>query len=143
MAARARRASARTADPSGGNVLFTLGLVSVVALLIVGYVMTNGGGTDVTKKNPIISIDPTPAPTIVVIDNTPTGGDVGTSEIMMSQLQNLKEKVDTLTAENQNLTKQMEEDKKLHTREMQNLRAQLSIMKDENAKLSKQISGAN
>lgn len=145
MATRARRASARTADPSGGNVLFTLGLVSVVALLIVGYVMTNGGGVGSggSGTNSILPIEPTPAPTIVVSDgNTQTNGGGGTNAIIMSQLNDLKTKVDTLTAENQSLTKQLEEEKKQHTRELQNLRAQLSIMKDENTRLNKEVNGA-
>ncbi|MGC9328312.1 MAG: hypothetical protein ACP5I1_11805 [Candidatus Hinthialibacter sp.] len=55
-------------DSSGGNVLFTLGLVSVVALLIVGYVMTQGGVKSLTENGlSRISLAPTatprPAPT--------------------------------------------------------------------------------
>lgn len=50
-------------DSSGGNVLFTLGLVSVVALLIVGYVMTQGGVKSLTDNGlSRISLAPTATP---------------------------------------------------------------------------------
>lgn len=42
MSQRGRKANPRTTESSGGNTLFTLGLVSVVALLIVGWVMQGG-----------------------------------------------------------------------------------------------------
>lgn len=46
MAQRGRKSSSsrnRPVEDSGGNAFFTMGLVTVIALLIVGYVMTQGG----------------------------------------------------------------------------------------------------
>ncbi|MBN2326411.1 MAG: hypothetical protein JXR73_04590 [Candidatus Omnitrophica bacterium] len=62
-------------DSGGGNVLFTLGLVSVVALLVVGYVMTQGGVKSLTENGlSRISLTPTatprPAPTQVAQAST-------------------------------------------------------------------------
>ena len=64
---RARKSSNAGPPTDGGNILFTLGLVSVVALLIVGWVMTQQGpnshgdpGEELTK----IQINPTPIKTI-------------------------------------------------------------------------------
>ncbi len=55
-------------ESSGSNILFTLGLISVVVLLIVGWVMTQGGVNAIT--GPVqdglktITINPTPIPTV-------------------------------------------------------------------------------
>lgn len=53
-------------DSSGSNVLFTLGLVSVVALLIIGWVMTKGGmNADGSRVIKFSLSEPTPLPTPV------------------------------------------------------------------------------
>ncbi len=79
MTQRGRRNSQYNETPSGGNVLFTLGLVSVVALLVVGYIMTQGGvqslaenGLNIKNK---ISLIPTPTPTltpVAIVQPSPT-----------------------------------------------------------------------
>lgn len=49
MNQRGRKRTTHNQDSNGGNALFTLGLVSVIALLIVGWVM-QGGMESITGK---------------------------------------------------------------------------------------------
>lgn len=148
MATRARRGAARAADPSGGNVLFTLGLVSVVALLIVGYVMTNGdGGTNGTEKQQsiFVSSTPSPVPTIFLTDqstvNQPNGGQA--NSLIMAQLNELQTKVNTLETEKQTLMQQLEENKKQYNRELFELKSKIMILEEDNIRLSKERKGTN
>ena len=143
MATRARRAAARTADPSGGNVLFTLGLVSVVALLIVGYVMTNGGGSpNPSERTPSIFNNPSPSPAPTIAVTGQTGGGQANS-IIMAQLNELQTKMNALESEKQSLLQQLEESKKQHNRELFELKSKILILEEDNNRLSKERNGAN
>lgn len=71
MSQRGRKSSNYNDSPGGGNVLFTLGLVSVVALLVVGYIMTQGGVKSIapnglSKISLIATPTPEPVPTVAV-----------------------------------------------------------------------------
>lgn len=83
MNQKAKRSRNYRDESTGSNVLFTLGLVSVVALLIVGWVMTKGGVDKVMNSgeggsSPGISFfsSPTPAPQPTA---TPLGSTLNTT----------------------------------------------------------------
>ncbi len=83
------RSSGGGYEPTGGgNVLFTLGLISVVVLLVVGFVMTQGNlGTLAARGNNNtyrIAIDPTPKP---VTQNTSIISKPDSSSITVTALQ--------------------------------------------------------
>lgn len=79
MSQRGRKSSNYNDAPAGGNILFTLGLVSVVALLVIGYLMTQGGvksidGSAVAKflVNPTATPAAIPTPTPQPVVSAPT-----------------------------------------------------------------------
>ncbi len=57
MNQRGRKKPTHSQDAGGGNALFTLGLVSVIALLIVGWVMQGGIETITGKAKELTNID--------------------------------------------------------------------------------------
>jgi len=73
MNQRSRKSSQYNDTPSGGNVLFTLGLISVVALLIVGYIMTQGGVKSIAE-NGLAKISLVPSPTPPAAEPTTASG---------------------------------------------------------------------
>lgn len=50
MTQRGRKTNSRAIENNGGNALFTMGLITVVALLIVGWVMTQGGWQPLAER---------------------------------------------------------------------------------------------
>ncbi len=141
MATRARRAPSRAADPSGGNVLFTLGLVSVVALLIVGYIMTNGGMNASTPSsgNESLFVTSTPTPEPV----TPPAGGGMMNSMMMEQLEKLKEQVSTLQENNQQLNDELAEVKTQKNKEIENLKLRIQTLMLDNKRMEKELYGEN
>jgi predicted RNase H-like nuclease (RuvC/YqgF family) len=109
-------------------VLFTLGLVSVVALLIVGWIMTQGGLEGVANKaSNLTNIDlratqsPTPVEKSVVQGPT-------TEQLLVdlqSKLQTQKDKYET----------QLESQQRAFQSQISDLKMQIQILKDENQRL--------
>lgn len=125
-----------TQPANGGNVLFTLGLVSVVALLIVGWVMTQQGGVgalaNVGKDLTTISLNPTPAtiptPIPTVASNPPITQGPSVDEIIALYEEKLKSQQETSS-------KQMEELRKKYEKQIVNLKTELQLLETENKTL--------
>lgn len=144
MAQQGKRSIPRNDDyppSSGGNVLFTLGLVSVIALLIIGWIMTQGGkfgigvnpaannGSAITPSNPgaltRISISPTAVPNPVQAVQ-PAGPNV--DKIIQeyeAKLQKQKEETNT----------QLDQLRRTYESQITDYKMQINILKDENTRL--------
>jgi hypothetical protein len=96
MTQRTRKKSSNYREaPNGGNVLFTLGLVSVVALLIVGWIMTKGGVGPLTDKGlelaKISLSTPTPEPLPTRINQSTQSSGAAISEIIKKYDKEMKQ----------------------------------------------------
>jgi len=117
-------------------VLFTLGLVSVVALLIVGWVMTQGGMNSLADKAKDLTImnlgGPTPVPTAAS----------GFLEVKPSPL-SVDERINQVVAEYEAKAKQVDEawEKRLEQErrnlenQINNLKIEILSLQDENKRL--------
>lgn len=128
MAQKGRKPQKNNAQEStGGNVLFTLGMVSVVALLIVGFVMTQEGVEDFTNKAknmakiPLSSPSPSPVPTVMA--NEPTK-----NELMAEYQRKLREQEKTFE-------KRLNDTKRMYQSQINDLKMQIKILKDENQRI--------
>ena len=120
-------------DYSGGsNILFTLGLISVVALLVVGFVMTQGGiGPLANKGLTSISLSPTPIPP----QPTPVVSTVPPDAASTSLLREQYEK--ELLKQKDMYEKQIQELRKTYETQITDLKTQLQLLEDENKMLRK------
>lgn len=131
---RARKGPSRGAEGSGGNVLFTLGLISVVALLIVGFIMTQGGMGNISKGNPLSTIylqatpAPTPVPTAVAATESFT--------VAASELARVKGEFEArLLQEKEASDKRIEEMKAQYLNQISDLQLRIKILTSENERL--------
>ncbi len=114
--------------------LFTLGLVSVIALLIVGFVMTQGGTGAFTNQDggiKTISLNPTPT--------TPIPVPTASSSQTISRGPSVDEIValyeGKLKSQQEATAKQLEELRKKYDRQIVNLKTELQMMEAENKSL--------
>lgn len=121
-------------EPSGnGNILFTFGLISVVALLIVGYVMTQGGVGSLMEKGKSLSnltLVPTEKPSGESIKPTPAPAGPTVAEVRASYEKKITELQKNHDEEIQKL-------RRMYENQIVDLQTRLQFMEDENTRLQK------
>ncbi|MEW6236823.1 MAG: hypothetical protein AB1656_15675 [Candidatus Omnitrophota bacterium] len=136
MSQKNRKVRSAGDESPGSNVLFTLGLVSVVALLIVGWVMTQGGMDSLADKAKDLTIltlgSPTPTPVV----------SSGILEVKPSPL-SVDERINLLVAEyeakakqeNEAWEKRLEQERRNFENQINNLKIEILSLQDENKRL--------
>lgn len=150
MNQRGRRTATRKPEASGGNALFTLGLVSVIALLIVGWVMQGGmeslsgkakelgkislGGGSQTVENPVAYSESNQSMTSVAVENKQAQPAVNTQS--QADVQLVNEKWQTkLDQERQEYQRQLEMVKTNYESQIKDLEMKMKILQLENKTL--------
>lgn len=147
---RARKTAPRAAETSGSNAFFTMGLVTVIALLIVGWVMTQGGFSQLTSEgqgvlnllgdnqpaegtqSEAVAV-PTSVPSIIV-QNTPATP--AAQPITASEREALKMEYEKLLAQEQTaMNEQINEIKLNYQKQMQELQLRIEFLEMENQRL--------
>ncbi len=136
MSPRERKARSSQQESTGGNILFTLGLISVIALLIVGWVMTQGGMDSLSSKADEIknfaTREPTPEPTPL-----PTREE---NHAMQQQLDRVIAEYEAkLKKEREAWEKRLEEVTQSYTSQIDSLKLQIVSLEDENERLRKKL----
>ena len=132
MNQRGRNRSNYDEYSGGGNILFTLGLISVVALLVVGFVMTQGGiGSLADKGLTSISLSPTPIPQ----QPTPVATAIQANPAANAQLRDQYDK--EMARQKEMYEKRIEELRKTYETQITDLKTQLQLLEDENNMLRK------
>ncbi|MFB3788004.1 MAG: hypothetical protein ACE15F_16725 [bacterium] len=132
MNQRGRNRSNYDEYSGGSNILFTLGLISVVALLVVGFVMTQGGiGSLADKGLTSISLSPTPIP----LQPTPAATAMQVNSPSGAQIREQYEK--EMARQKDMYEKRIEELRKTYETQITDLKTQLQLLDDENKMLRK------
>lgn len=158
-AQRTRKTSTRAAETGGSNTLFTMGLVTVIALLIVGYVMTQGGFSQLTSEgdgelnlmdqflgsNAEVPAQPIIEPTLVpqsggiIVSNpmSPTTSDPGFESQNLDLLKKQYEQTLALRLKEKDdlMEKRIETIRLEHENEMRELKLKLEFLEMENERL--------
>jgi len=116
---------------TGSNVLFTLGLISVVVLLIVGWVMTQGGVNSLAEKGKnlvTIQLNPSPTPTALPARKEPPPSGSSADQIKA-------EYVEKMRLAQQAAEKREKEIRNQYTNQINDLKLQIQILQDENKRL--------
>jgi hypothetical protein len=115
---------------TGSNVLFTLGLISVVVLLIVGWVMTQGGMNTLAEKGRnlvSIPLNPSPTPTALPIRKEPIAG---------PSLDRVKAEYEEKIRQLQQAAEKRESEvRNQYVNQINDLKLQIQILQDENQRL--------
>ncbi len=149
MNQKAKKSRNYRQESAGSNVLFTLGLISVVALLIVGWVMTKGGMENVFSKNdtlPKISLNPSKTPnTTATSKPTSSPFTITTSEqISQRQIADIKAQLeaklrreyeDKFETYKQQLQKQKDERINKLENQIEDLKMQIQMLEIDNRNL--------
>lgn len=138
MSQKGRKVRNSSRESPGSNVLFTLGLISVIALLIVGWVMTQGGMTSLADKAQNlanISINKTPKPT-----PANDGFDVNTTQPSRDNFnQRINKLITQYEAElkqlNETWEKRLEQTKRDYERKINSMKIEIISLRDENKRL--------
>ena len=144
MAQQGKRTAPRNDDyppSSGGNVLFTLGLVSVITLLIIGWIMTQGGKFGIgvnpaaNNNNSVLS---TTAAGITRIAISPTATAIPAAAVQ-PQVQNvdkiIQEYEAKLQKQKEEANAQLDQLRRNYETQVTDFKMQINILKDENARL--------
>lgn len=114
---------------TGGNVLFFLGMVSVVALLIIGYVLTQGGVDNIKDKvDTVINLKPTQAPVPQPVATPVPATVVNNDDVTKEYELKLKKQSEEFAA-------QLDQQKRTYETQLSDLKMQIQILKDENKRL--------
>lgn len=147
MNQRGRKSRNYRPDSTGSNVLFTLGLFSVVALLVVGYIMTRGDfsastlselGKDIIRINPTPTASaPAPTATPAGVSLTTTGGAATVPDAnLQAQMDALRASYEqTLKQEREQAQKQQDEIRLQYESKISELKKENLLLKMENQNL--------
>ncbi len=136
MSQRTQKKSSNYRDaPNGGNVLFTLGLVSVVALLIVGWIMTKGGVGPLTDKGLDLSIITLSTPTPKPLPTRANQSAQSDGAVISNIIQKYDNEIKQLRADHKKEMDQLRED---YEAKLNDLKLQVQLLQTSNKKLREQ-----
>ncbi len=138
MSQKGRKVRNSSRESPGSNVLFTLGLISVIALLIVGWVMTQGGMTSLADKAQNlanISISKTPKPT-PADDGFEVNSTQPSRDDFNQRINKLITQYETeLKQLNETWEKRLEQTKRDYERKINSMKIEIISLRDENKRL--------
>ncbi len=137
MSPRSNKSRNYQQESSSSNILFTLGLISVVVLLVVGWIMTQGGVNALTESSPDdmtkINIGPTPIPTLAPRIHI---GDSGkTEQIRIEYEAKIRAIEEELEKERANYEKRIENLKEEYQTQIKDLKVKNMMLEQENKRL--------